>query len=111
MRSARSASARCWVGVALLVGVEVKSLLIGQGVEPKVLERMRAHLSAEAEVEQIYSLLTQQMGSGVMVAVKAKLRDGGSASSLIETINRVERSFRAAFPQVRWLFFEPDSSD
>ena len=99
------------VAVALLVGIEVKSLLIGQGVEPKVLEQMRSHLAGQAEVDQLYNVLTQQMGNGVMVAVKAKLHDTDSAAALIDAINRVERGFRAAFPQVRWLFFEPDRSD
>ena len=46
-----------------------------------------------------------------MVAVKAKMRPAASALALVEAINRVERSFRAAFPQVQWLFFEPDVAD
>ena len=60
--------------VAVLVGVEVKTLLIGQSVEARVLERMRAHLAANDEVETVYNLLTQQLGRDVMVAVKAKMR-------------------------------------
>ena len=51
------------------------------------------------------------MGRDVMVAVKAKMRPAASAVALIEAINRVERGFRAEFPQVRWLFFEPDLAD
>ena len=97
--------------VAVLVGIEVKALLIGQSVEGRVLERMREHLAAHDEVETVYNLLTQQMGRDVMVAVKAKMRPVASAHALVEAINRVERSFRAAFPQVQWLFFEPDVAD
>ena len=96
------------VGVALMVGTEVKALLLGQSVEKRVLDGMRARLEAHAEVETIYSLITQQLGAGVMVAVKAKLRPAASALVLIETINAIERDFRSAFPQVQWLFFEPD---
>ena len=97
--------------VALLVGIEVKALLIGQGVEGRILERMRAHLAGHDEVETVYNLLTQQLGRDVMVAVKAKMRPAASAHALVEAINRVEQSFRAAFPQVQWLFFEPDVAD
>ena len=97
--------------VALLVGVEVKALLIGQSVEGRVLEQMRAHLAGDSEVEQIYKLLTQQFGRDVMVAVKAKMRPADSAPALIAAINRVEQRFRVAFPQVQWLFFEPDDTD
>ena len=97
--------------VAVLVGVQVKELLIGQSVEGRVLERMRAHLASNDEVETVYNLLTQQLGPVVMVAVKAKMRPVPSAQALIESINRVEEGFRAAFPQVQWLFFEPDLAD
>jgi len=99
------------VVVAILVGIEVKALLIGQSVDAPILERMREHLVGREEVESVYNLLTLQMGSDVMVAVKAKMRPAASAAALIEAINRVERSFRAAFPQVQWLFFEPDLAD
>jgi len=52
-----------------------------------------------------------QLGPVVMVAVKAKMRPAASAQALVESINRVEQGFRAAFPQVQWLFFEPDLAD
>jgi len=99
------------VVVAVLVGVQVKSLLIGQSVESRILERMREHLAGREEIDTVYNLLTQQMGRDVMVAVKARMRPAASAAALIEAINRVERSFREAFPQVQWLFFEPDVAD
>jgi cation diffusion facilitator family transporter len=99
------------VVVAVFVGAEVKALLIGQSVEEPVVERMRAHLAGDEEVEAVYRLVTQQLGRDVMVAVKAKMRPAASALALVEAINRVERGFRAAFPQVQWLFFEPDVAD
>ena len=97
--------------VAVLVGIEVKALLIGQRVEARVLDKMRAHLAGDAEVDGIYKVVTQQLGRDVMVAVKAKMRPVDSAPALVAAINRVEQRFRAAFPQVQWLFFEPDIAD
>ena len=99
------------VAVAVLVGIEVKALLIGKSVEASVLVSMRAHLTARSEVETVYNLITQQMGSGVMVAVKARMRPVPTAGALVAAINAVERDFRQAFPQVQWLFFEPDVAD
>jgi divalent metal cation (Fe/Co/Zn/Cd) transporter len=100
------------VVVALLVGREVASMLVGQSVEPHVLEAMRAHLQERPEVDQVFNVLTQQLGSEAMVAVKARIRpEWADQASLVAAINRVERSFREAFPQVRWVFFEPDLSD
>jgi len=97
--------------VAVLVGVEVKALLVGQSAEPQVLAAMRAHLVAQPQVAQLYSLITQQLGSEIMVAVKARMQPQVSDVALIEAINAVERELRTAFPQLRWIFFEPDLHD
>ena len=97
--------------VAILVGVEVKALLVGQSAEPQVLARLRAHLQAQPQVAQLYNVITQQLGSDIMVAVKARMHPLGSDVALVEAINEVERGLRAAFPQVRWVFFEPDLKD
>ena len=99
------------VAVAILVGIEVKALLVGQSAEPQVVAAMRAHLEAQPAVAQVYSLITQQMGSDVMLAVKARMRPAGSERALIAAINAAELSLRTAFPQLRWIFFEPDLHD
>jgi cation diffusion facilitator family transporter len=97
--------------MAILIGTEVKALLIGQSAEPVVLARMKKHLADAPEVQEVYNLLTQQLGSEIMVAIKARMQPQGSEMLLIEAINRVEAGFRAAFPEVRWIFFEPDIGD
>lgn len=97
--------------IAVFIAVEVKALLIGQGVEPRTKEAMLKFLGAREEVKQIYSLLTLQMGPDVMVAIKAEMARYLAPRDMIEDINRVEQAFRAAFPDVRWCFFEPDSRD
>jgi cation diffusion facilitator family transporter len=96
---------------AIMVGVEVKALLIGQSAEPQVLARLHAHLEAQPEVAQVYSLITQQLGSDIMVAVKARMHPVGSDVALIAAINTVEARTRIEFTQVRWIFFEPDLAD
>ena len=37
------------------------------------------------------------------------MTESHSAPALVATINRCERALRTAFPQLRWLFFEPDT--
>jgi cation diffusion facilitator family transporter len=99
------------VVVAVLVGVEVKALLVGQSAEPRVAAAMRAHVQAQPEVAEVYNLLTQQLGGEVMLAAKARMAPQPSDVALVEAINRVEKSLRMAFPQLRWIFFEPDVRD
>ena len=99
------------VVVAIFIGFEVKALLVGQGVEPAIKEKMIAFLQERDEIDRIYNLLTLQLGSDVMVAVKAKMVTMDSTRSLIQAINRTEAAMRQAFPQILWLFFEPDMDD
>jgi cation diffusion facilitator family transporter len=97
--------------VALGIGVEIKGLLIGQGVEPDVKQAMQDYLEGREEVARIFNILTLQLGSEVMVAVKAQMRETAAAADLMTDINRCEAGLRAAFPQVKWVFFEPDVAD
>lgn len=99
------------VMVAVLVGKEISALLVGQSADPLVEQSMREHLTGRAEVRRVLSLITQQLGPDVMVAVKAVMAPQGSERGLIDAINRVERSLRESFPQIRWCFFEPDETD
>jgi cation diffusion facilitator family transporter len=97
--------------IAFLLAIEVKALLIGQGVEKHVYENMKVYLQERPEIEGIYNLLTMQMGPDAMVAIKAKMHPTGSERELLNAINRVETDFRTAFPMTKWLFFEPDFKD
>jgi cation diffusion facilitator family transporter len=98
--------------VAVLVGTEVKALLVGQGVEPRVKANMLNWLAERAEIDKVFNIVTLRMGSDVMVAVKASLIEcEHSAALMIERINAVEAAFKETFPNVLWLFFEPDNED
>jgi len=94
--------------VALMVAVEVKALLVGQGVEPQVRSEMVAFIEQQPAVKRVINLLTLHMGADVMVAVKAEMHDAASTRALVDEINAVEAAFRERFPQVSWVFFEPD---
>ena len=96
------------VVVAVFVAIEVKALLIGQGVDPMVDVDMRRFFGEQPEVSQLLNLLSMQMGDRVMVAVKAEMAPAADARALVDAINQVEARFRVAFPEVMWLFFEPD---
>jgi len=97
--------------IAFFVAVKVKDLLIGQSVDPAILAELRQFLNSRTEILEVYNLLTMQFGPDAMVAVKARMVSAGSARDMVVVINRVEREFRAAFPIIAWLFFEPDVED
>ena len=97
--------------IAIFIGIEVKALLIGQGVEPLTRTKMLTFLENRLEIEKVFNLLTLQMGNDVVVAIKAKMTDQESPAEMIRAINGCEAAFRKAFPETMWLFFEPDSKD
>ena len=96
--------------VAILVGIEIKALLIGQSAEHETEARLREFLQRQPGVEKVFRLLTLQLGTSLMVAVKLKMKPE-SAAELIAAINRAEAATRAEFPEIQWLFFEPDVVD
>ncbi len=97
------------VVIAVGIGIEVKSLLIGQGVEPALKKEMVAFLNQEEKVAEVLNLLTFQLGKDVMVAVKARMEDCSTVDELVKAINSCEQRFRSRFPETLWLFFEPDN--
>ena len=96
--------------VAIGIGNEIMALLIGQSADPEAEARLRQFLLGQDGVEQIYRLITLQLGTTFMVAVKVKMR-AASVDDLIAAINRAEAATRVEFPEIQWLFFEPDVGD
>lgn len=96
--------------IAVFVAVQVKAMLIGQSVDPASKARILTFLQQREEIAEVYSLITLQLGDDVLVSVKARMSEPGALAALIASINTVERDLRAAFPEVRWSFFEPDDA-
>jgi len=97
--------------IAVVVGIEVKSLLIGESGDPETVSAVRSFLAARPEIAEVYSLITLQLGNELMVSAKVRMKETVAALAMIEDMNRVEAALRINFPQVRWAFFEPDVSD
>ena len=94
--------------VAVAVLLEIKAMIVGESAEPAVRAAIRTHIEAQPEVRHVVNLITLQWGEKLIVAVQAEMRESGSAAALVGSINRVEASIQAAFPQARWVFFEPE---
>jgi cation diffusion facilitator family transporter len=96
--------------VAIGIGIEIKALLIGQSAEPQTEARLREFLQTQRGVDKIFRLLTLQLGTSLMVAVKVKM-NAATVEEMVAAINRAEAAMRAEFPEIQWLFFEPDVTD
>jgi divalent metal cation (Fe/Co/Zn/Cd) transporter len=89
----------------------VKGLLIGQSADEAVRLEVKTFLETRPEIESIFNLITLQLGAQIMVAVKAKMAKTESIEQVIKNINVCEKELKKAFPEVQWVFFEPDIED
>jgi cation diffusion facilitator family transporter len=97
--------------IALTIGIQIKGLLIGRGVDPVTKQAIADFLESQEEIKRVLNLVTLQLGNDVMVAVKAEMRQYPSQTQMIEAINRCEQRLKQTFPQILWSFFEPDLRD
>jgi cation diffusion facilitator family transporter len=104
-----------WIGVILVVvaaGIsrEIMSLLIGQSADPETVKAIRRFVEGHEGVDTVFRVLTLQLGTSLMVALKVKIK-ATSAADLVSRINEVEVALRIEFPEIQWLFVEPDVAD
>lgn len=97
------------VAVALVLGVEVKSLLIGEGAAPADVDAIRAAVLRTAGVGGVIHMRTLYLGpEELMVGVKIAVAATDSAQDVAATIDEVERNIRAGVPIARVIYIEPD---
>jgi cation diffusion facilitator family transporter len=106
------------IGIGLLLGViavvlaiEMKSLLIGEAVSPEVDASIRAAILDGPEVARIIHLRTSHLGpDDVVLAAKLEFTCDTTAA-LAGAIDTVEARVRASSPIIRLIFLEPDFYD
>lgn len=97
--------------VSFFLAVKVKSLLIGESADSETCEEIKIFLEARPEIDRVLNLITFQLGSQIMVAIKAKMAEAETVEQLIRNINTCESELKKKNPSVRWVFFEPDNKD
>ncbi len=94
--------------IAVILIVEMKSLLIGEGATAPVLERIVESLGAGV-VTRVIHIKTQYLGpEELLVAAKIALRPGLRMVEVAAAIDEAESRVRAAVPEARVIYLEPD---
>ena len=94
--------------IAIFVAVEIKALLIGQSAAPARRKEIEDYLRSHPDTMEIHNVITLQLGPEIMVSVKVGMDPELRAADLITQINKIEVEMRQKFPEIKWLFFEPD---
>ena len=96
------------VTVALVLGRETKSMLIGESATPEDVAAIRTALAASA-LGDIIHLRTMHLGpDDVLVAVKVALDGSTPLSSVAATVDAAEGRIREAVPAARLIYIETD---
>jgi cation diffusion facilitator family transporter len=97
------------VGVAVILGIETKSLLVGEGANPADATAIRDVINEDAQVEALIHMKTLYLGPDeILVGMKVAVSATESAASVAAAINAVESRVRAAVPAARVIYLEPD---
>jgi cation diffusion facilitator family transporter len=94
--------------IAIILIIEMKSLLIGEGATPKELTDIETAL-AGGRVERLIHLRTQYLGPDeLLVAAKIALAPGLPLAEVASEIDAAEARVREAVPAARLIYLEPD---
>jgi cation diffusion facilitator family transporter len=97
------------VTVAVVLAVEMKSLLIGESATPEQIGRIRRAIEDGSEVERIIHLRTVHLGpEELLVGVKVAVHHDDSAATVALGIDAVEGRIRSAVPIACVIYIEPD---
>jgi cation diffusion facilitator family transporter len=99
------------IAIALMITLEIKSLIIGESADEDFKARLKNFVAQRYPQVELLNLITQHYGRDVVLAIKARFRRWpASAKAMVDNINKIEKTIRAEFPEVRFIFFEPDIS-
>ncbi|MEF3073778.1 cation diffusion facilitator family transporter [Methylobacter sp. Wu1] len=96
--------------VAIIVGREVHSLILGESAEG-IHDSIKQYLENQPCVRQVLNLWAIHHGNSVMVMIKAELTPDLVVIDAVDKINAMERQIKEAHPSVKWIFFEIDNED
>ncbi|MEN3300992.1 cation diffusion facilitator family transporter [Pseudonocardia sp.] len=95
--------------IAIILIVEMKSLLIGEGATPPVLSTIVRKLEEGEHVQRVIHVKTQYLGpEELLVAAKIALAPGLPVEAVARTIDEAEARVREAVPEARVIYLEPD---
>ncbi|WP_282777794.1 cation diffusion facilitator family transporter [Nocardia sp. CC201C] len=95
--------------IAVVLIVEMKSLLIGEGATPEEDRLIRAGLVDGTRIDRVIYLKTQYLApDDLLVATKVSIVPGLGIAEVAAAIDDAEARVRAAVPNARDIYIEPD---
>ncbi|ASF11955.1 putative CDF family transporter [Nocardia brasiliensis NBRC 14402] len=95
--------------IAVILIIEMQSLLIGEGATPEEDRLIRENLVDGTRIDRVIHLKSQYLGpEELLVAAKIGAAPGLDVAQLAAAIDDAEARVRAAVPAARVMYLEPD---
>ncbi|MCK2035786.1 cation diffusion facilitator family transporter [Microbacterium sp. SSW1-49] len=95
--------------IAIVLGVETKSLLVGEGATSADHDKIVDAINAGPEVEKLIHMKTLYLGPDeLLVAAKVALTSDKTVREAADDIDAIEERIREAVPVARVVYIEPD---
>ncbi len=97
------------IAVAIVLGIETKSLLLGEGASPENVATIRDAINANETVESLIHMKTLYLGPDeLMIAAKVAFPPATRLVEIAVAIDALEADIRAKIPAARVIYIEPD---
>ncbi|SDY59620.1 cation diffusion facilitator family transporter [Herbiconiux ginsengi] len=97
------------VAVAVVLGMETKSLLVGEGASDADTAAIIGAIEATPNVDRLIHMKSLYLGPDeLLVAAKIALPPESELRDVAATIDQVEENIRSAVPIARVIYIEPD---
>ncbi|UNK70246.1 cation diffusion facilitator family transporter [Microbacterium sp. H1-D42] len=95
--------------IAIVLGIETKSLLVGEGANQADFDRIVDAIAGGPDVQKIIHIKTLYLGPDeLMVAAKIALKADKTVREAAADIDEIESRIRDAVPAARVIYLEPD---
>jgi cation diffusion facilitator family transporter len=98
------------ITVAVVVGTEVHSLLLGEAAVD-ISDNVQHYLESQPCVLQVLNVWAISHGNNVMVSIKAEFQPDMTVRIAVDEINAMERQIKKTHARIKWIFFEIDNAD
>ncbi len=96
--------------IAIILAIEMKSLLIGEAATGEMVNTIRAIIEGDPAVERLIHMRTQHVGpEEVLVGAKINFNDNLTIEDVSIAVNRIEGSIRASVSEATLIYLEPDT--
>ncbi|WP_174547198.1 cation diffusion facilitator family transporter [Nocardiopsis dassonvillei] len=97
------------VVIAVVLAVEVKSLLIGESATSENVRAIRRAIESVEDIDRLIHMRTQHVGpEELLVAAKVAVDAHDDAGRITRAINEAEERIRTAVPIATLVYIEPD---